>query len=97
MARDLRVGPQGQDWEDIAYSGENNQLLIEQRTADLVQNIAQNVNKAVLKVYGSETEYSQHRLEQLEKEKAERDYAWFGGRHEDAEVIVYVPPPQGWG
>jgi hypothetical protein len=44
------------------------------------------------------------RVEKEEEEEADKkqqpppqkDFSWFGGRHEDAYTIIYVPPPQGW-
>jgi endonuclease I len=31
-----------------------------------------------------------------ETQKPKKDFAWFSGRHEDANTIIYLPPPQGW-
>jgi hypothetical protein len=89
MARDLRYSkPVKEIAMQTTYSAGNSKLLIEQRTDKLIKNIVDNTNKSVYMEYGNGVGNGA---------RADRDYAWFRGKHEDANVIVYIPPPQGWG
>lgn len=101
VARDLREEQQTREGSAagllVGYTAENNQLLIAQRSEELFKKIASNVNKALVKQYGTATEYDASVSAAQAAAAKERDYAWFAGRHEDANVTVYLPPPQGWG
>lgn len=99
IARDLREAAEtrGKEIGNCTYTGENNQLLISQRTEELIRGIASNVRKAAYKEYGTDTEMTAKQVAQYRRERRERDYAWFSGKHPDTNVTIYRPPPQGWG